>query len=126
MKWNPRSRTAGGATVSAATQDRAAESGAAATERALAPRSGGSPGWSPRFELLHEIFEAQVDLRPDAIAVLCDGARITYLGARARALDAAIGDGPSAWRLASMQPTLYHAAAIAVRSAPDAAAVFPL
>ncbi len=40
------------------------------------------------------------------------------------AVDAAFEDEPSTWRLASMQPTPRHAAAIAVRSAPDAPVVF--
>ena len=31
-----------------------------------------------RFQALHEIFEAQADLCPEAVAVLCDGQQTTY------------------------------------------------
>src|ERR1043166_887646 len=38
-----------------------------------------------RFRVLHEIFEAQADARPDAVAVVFDGEETTYAGLERRA-----------------------------------------
>lgn len=50
---------------------------------------GPRPQWRPeravRFNVLHEIFEDRVDAQPDAIAVICGRARISYRELEARA-----------------------------------------
>src|SRR5881397_3462155 len=43
------------------------------------------PEEAGRFNLLHEFFEAQVDTRPEAIAIIVEGRRITYAEIEQRA-----------------------------------------
>ena len=43
------------------------------------------PEETGRFNLLHEFFEAQVDTRPEAIAITVEGRRITYAEIEQRA-----------------------------------------
>src|SRR6266852_1450464 len=43
-----------------------------------APRSRKTPGSAARFSVLHEIFEAQADARPDAVAVVFGREEATY------------------------------------------------
>ena len=43
------------------------------------------PEEAGRFSLLHEFFEAQVDRRPEAIAMMVEGRRITYAELEQRA-----------------------------------------
>ncbi len=50
-----------------------------------APRSKTLPGIFSRTVLLHEIFEAQADLRPEAVAVSDGREEVTYAGLEARA-----------------------------------------
>src|SRR5438552_19119166 len=43
------------------------------------------PEEAGRFSILHEFFEAQVDTRPEAIAIIVEGRRITYAEIEQRA-----------------------------------------
>ena len=43
------------------------------------------PEEAGRFSILHEFFEAQVDTRPEAIAIMVEGRRITYAEIEQRA-----------------------------------------
>jgi len=52
---------------------------------AVAPRASRSPVATQRGGVLHEIFEAQADARPDSLAVVCGGEEITYAQLDARA-----------------------------------------
>src|SRR6266480_7215483 len=52
---------------------------------AVAPRASRSSVATQRGGVLHEIFEAQADARPDSLAVVCGGEEITYAQLDARA-----------------------------------------
>jgi non-ribosomal peptide synthetase-like protein len=51
----------------------------------VAPRAARSRVTTPRDGVLHEIFEAQADARPDSLAVICGREEITYAQLDARA-----------------------------------------
>src|SRR5690242_3444850 len=54
-------------------------------DRSGMPQNTGAYGAGEEFHLLHQIFEAQVDARPDAIAVIFGCTEMTYADMEARA-----------------------------------------
>src|SRR4051812_49081285 len=55
----------------------------AVSSRALSSVPSG--GLDPRIDLIHALVEAQAEQRPNAVAVVCDGERITYADLNTRA-----------------------------------------
>ena len=72
------------------------------TERTLIEKMSAATGWSAPADVpLHGFFETQVETRPDAIAVTCDGQHLSYAELNSRANSIArrlrsMGVGPDA------------------------------